>query len=107
MVLLITSIKRQASATIDVYNKPIKEKVMNQSDTQLIDKKIETQLHNNLVALRKSIKILSMEAIRKEINNKLDACTRSELEKLLKQLIKWEEDSLDPDLIDERVFDED
>ena len=43
---------------------------MNQSDTQLIDKKIETQLHNNLVALRKSIKILSMEAIRKEINNK-------------------------------------
>ena len=80
---------------------------MNQSDTQLIDKKIETQLHNNLVALRKSIKILSMEAIRKEINNKLDACTRSELEKLLKQLIKWEEDSLDPNLIDERVFDED
>jgi hypothetical protein len=72
-----------------------------------IDKKIETSLLHELQGLKASIPEMSIEEIRSQVNDKLDACTKTELSKLLKRMIKWEEDSLDPDLIDERVFDED
>ena len=72
-----------------------------------IDKKIETSLLHELQGLKASIPEMSIEEIRSQVNDKLDACTKTELSKLLKRMIKWEEDSLNPDLIDERVFDED
>ena len=72
-----------------------------------IDKKIETSLLHELQGLKASIPEMSIEEIRSQVNDKLDACTKTELSKLLKRMIKCEEDSLDPDLIDERVFDED
>ena len=72
-----------------------------------IEKKIETSLLHELQGLKASIPEMSIEEIRSQVNDKLDACTKTELSKLLKRMIKWEEDSLDPDLIDERVFDED
>ena len=72
-----------------------------------IDKKIETSLLHELQGLKASIPEMSIEEIRSQVNDKLDACTKTELSKLLKRMIKWEEDSLDPNLIDERVFDED
>jgi hypothetical protein len=72
-----------------------------------IDKKIETSLLHELQGLKASIPEMSIEEIRSQVNDKLDTCTKTELSKLLKRMIKWEEDSLDPDLIDERVFDED
>ena len=72
-----------------------------------IDKKIETSLLHELQGLKASIPEMSIEEIRSQVNDKLDACTKTELSKLLKRMIKWEEDSLDPDLIDEGIFDED
>ena len=72
-----------------------------------IDKKIETSLLHELQGLKASIPEMSIEEIRSQVNDKLDTCTKTELSKLLKRMIKWEEQSLDPDLIDERVFDED
>ena len=72
-----------------------------------IDKKIETSLLHELQGLKASIPEMSIEEIRSQVNDKLDTCTKTELSKLLKRMIKWEEDSLDPNLIDERVFDED
>ena len=72
-----------------------------------IYKKIETSLLHELQGLKASIPEMSIEEIRSQVNDKLDTCTKTELSKLLKRMIKWEEDSLDPNLIDERVFDED
>ena len=71
-----------------------------------IDKKIETSLLHELKALKENISSMSIEEIRYHVNDKLDACTKTELSKLLKRMISWEVQSLDPELIDESVLNE-
>jgi hypothetical protein len=79
-----------------------KEKAMDQ-----IDKKIETSMLNNLDALSKAIPTLSIDELRSEVDEKLDCCTKTELTKLLKKIIKWERDHLNLELIDQDVLNED
>ena len=100
--LQAASIKHQASAIIVFYNKPIQEKYMND-----IDKKIETQSFNNLTALEENIKNLNDAQLSAEIAELVLDASNTALKKVLKILVQDQKKSLDPDLIDERVFDED
>jgi len=70
------------------------------------DKKIETQLLNNLKALKTALPTMEMDELRSELKEKLDTCTKSEYIKLLKKIISWEEAHLNPDLIDQDVLNE-
>jgi len=72
-----------------------------------IDKKIETQSFNNLTALEKNIKNLDDAQLSAEIAELVLDASDTALKKVLKILIQDQKKSLDPDLIDERVFDED
>ena len=72
-----------------------------------IDKKIETQSFNNLTALEKNIKNLDDAQLSAEIAELVLDASDTTLKKVLKILIQDQKKSLDPDLIDERVFDED
>ena len=97
-----SSRKRQASATIVFYNKTIQEKkTMND-----IDKKIETQSFNNLTALEENIKNLDDAQLSAEIADLVLDASDTALKKVLKILIQDQKKSLDPDLIDQDVFDE-
>jgi hypothetical protein len=80
---------------------------MSQNDMQSIDKKIETSMFENLKALKTALPTMSMDELRSEVDDKLDTCTKTELTKLLKSMIKWEEQHLNAELIDDGVFDED
>ena len=70
------------------------------------DKKIETQMLNNLKALKASLATRTMDQLRKILNDQLQTCTKSEVIKLIKKTISWEEAHLDPDLIDQDVLNE-
>jgi len=72
-----------------------------------IDKKIETQSFNNLTALEENIKNLDDAQLSAEIADLVLYASDTALKKVLKILIQDQKKSLDPDLIDERVFDED
>ena len=72
-----------------------------------IDKKIETQSFNNLTALEKNIKNLDDAQLSAEIAELVLDASDTALKKVLKILIQDQKKSLDTDLIDERVFDED
>ena len=72
-----------------------------------IDKKIETQSFNNLTALEENIKNLNDAQLSAEIVDLVLDASDTALKKVLKILIQDQKKSLDPDLIDERVFDED
>jgi hypothetical protein len=72
-----------------------------------IDKKIETQSFNNLTALEENIKNLDDAQLSAEIAELVLDASDTTLKKVLKILIQDQKKSLDPDLIDERVFDED
>jgi hypothetical protein len=72
-----------------------------------IDKKIETQSFNNLTALEENIKNLDDAQLSAEIVELVLDASDTALKKVLKILIQDQKKSLDPDLIDERVFDED
>ena len=72
-----------------------------------IDKKIETQSLNNLTALEENIKNLDDAQLSAEISELVLNASDTALKKVLKILIQDQKKSLDPDLIDERVFDED
>jgi len=72
-----------------------------------IDKKIETQSFNNLKALEENIKNLDDAQLSAEIADLVLDASDTALKKVLKILIQDQKKSLDPDLIDERVFDED
>jgi hypothetical protein len=72
-----------------------------------IDKKIETQSFNNLTALEENIKNLDDAQLSAEIAELVLDASDTALKKVLKILIQDQKKSLDPDLIDERVFDED
>ena len=74
--------------------------------TDDIDKKIETQLLNNLKALKSSLATRTMDQLKKILNDQLETCTKSEYIKLIKKTISWEETHLDPDLIDQDVLNE-
>jgi hypothetical protein len=70
------------------------------------DKKIETQLLNNLKALKTALPTMDLDELRSELTEKLDTCTKSEYIKLLKKIISWEEEHLNYDLIDQDVLNE-
>lgn len=70
------------------------------------DKKIETQLLNNLKALNTALPTMDLDELRSELTEKLDTLTKSEYIKLLKKIISWEKAHLDPDLIDQDVLNE-
>jgi hypothetical protein len=72
-----------------------------------IDKKVETQSFNNLTALEENIKNLDDAQLSAEIADLVLDASDTALKKVLKILIQDQKKSLDPDLIDERVFDED
>ena len=72
-----------------------------------IDKKIETQSFNNLTALEENIKNLDDAQLSAEIAELVLDASDTALKKVLKILIQDQKKSLDTDLIDERVFDED
>ena len=72
-----------------------------------IDKKIETQSFNNLTALEENIKNLDDAQLSAEIAELVLDASDTALKKVLKILIQDQKKSLDPDLIDERIFDED
>jgi hypothetical protein len=72
-----------------------------------IDKKIETQSFNNLTALEENIKNLDDAQLSAEIAGLVLYASDTALKKVLKILIQDQKKSLDTDLIDERVFDED
>ena len=72
-----------------------------------IDKKIETQSFNNLTALEENIKNLNDAQLSAEIAELVLDASDTALKKVLKILIQDQKKLLDPDLIDERVFDED
>ena len=72
-----------------------------------IDKKIETQSFNNLTALEENIKNLDDAQLSAEIAELVLDASDTTLKKVLRILIQDQKKSLDPDLIDERVFDED
>ena len=63
------------------------------------DKKIETQLLNNLKALKKALPTMDLDELKKVLKDQLETCTKSEYIKLIKKTISWEEAHLDPDLI--------
>ncbi len=71
-----------------------------------IDKKIETQSYNNLVALKNTIKNLDDAQLSAEIAELVLDASDAALKKVLKILIQDRIDTLDPDLIDQDVFDE-
>ena len=72
-----------------------------------IDKKIETQSFNNLTALEENIKNLDDAQLSAEIAELVLDASDTALKKVLKILIQDQKKSLDPDLIDEGIFDED
>ena len=72
-----------------------------------IDKKVETQSFNNLTALEENIKNLDDAQLSAEIADLVLDASDTALKKVLKILIQDQKKSLDTDLIDERVFDED
>ena len=74
--------------------------------TDDIDKKIETQLLNNLKALKTALPTMDIDKLRSELIDKLDTLTKSEYIKLLKKIISWEEEHLNYDLIDQDVLNE-
>ena len=63
------------------------------------DKKIETQLLNNLKALKTALPTMDLDELKKVLKDQLETCTKSEYIKLIKKTISWEEAHLDPDLI--------
>ena len=71
-----------------------------------IDKKIETQSFNNLTALEENIKNLDDAQLSAEIADFVLDASDAALKKVLKILIQDQKKSLDPDLIDQDVFDE-
>ena len=71
-----------------------------------IDKKIETQSFNNLTALKENIKNLDDAQLSAEIADLVLDASDAALKKVLKILIQDQKKSLDPDLIDQDVFDE-
>jgi len=71
-----------------------------------IDKKIETQSFNNLTALEENIKNLDDAQLSAEIADLVLDASDAALKKVLKILIQDQKKSLDPDLIDQDVFDE-
>ena len=71
-----------------------------------IDKKIETQSLNNLTALEENIKNLDDAQLSAEIAELVLDASDTALKKVLKILIQDQKKSLDPDLIDQDVFDE-
>ena len=71
-----------------------------------IDKKIETQSFNNLTALEENIKNLDDAQLSAEITELVLDASDAALKKVLKILIQDQKKSLDPDLIDQDVFDE-
>ncbi len=74
--------------------------------TNDIDKKIETQLLNNLKALKASLATKTIDQLKKILKDQLETCTKSEYIKLIKKTISWEEAHLNYDLIDQDVLDE-
>ena len=70
------------------------------------DKKIETQMLNNLKALKASLATRTMDQLRKILNDQLQTCTKSEYIKLIKKTISWEEAHLNLELIDQDVLNE-
>ena len=70
------------------------------------DKKIETQLLNNLKALKTALPTMDLDELKKVLKDQLQTCTKSEYIKLIKKTISWEEAHLDPDLIDQDVLNE-
>ena len=71
-----------------------------------IDKKIETQLLNNLKALKASLATKTIDQLKKILKDQLETCTKSEYIKLIKKTISWEEAHLNYDLIDQDVLNE-
>ena len=71
-----------------------------------IDKKIETQSFNNLTALKENIKNLDDAQLSAEIADLVLDASDAALKKVLKIPIQDQKKSLDPDLIDQDVFDE-
>ena len=71
-----------------------------------IDKKVETQSFNNLTALEENIKNLDDAQLSAEIAELVLDASDAALKKVLKILIQDQKKSLDPDLIDQDVFDE-
>ena len=71
-----------------------------------IDKKIETQSLNNLAALEENIKNLDDAQLSAEIADLVLDASDAALKKVLKILIQDQKKSLDPDLIDQDVFNE-
>ena len=71
-----------------------------------IDKKIETQSFNNLTALEENIKNLDDAQLSAEIADLVLDASDAALKKVLKILIQDQKKSLDPDLIDQDVFNE-
>ena len=71
-----------------------------------IDNKIETQSFNNLTALEENIKNLDDAQLSAEIADLVLDASDAALKKVLKILIQDQKKSLDPDLIDQDVFDE-
>ena len=74
--------------------------------TNDIDKKIETQLLNNLKALKASLATKTIDQLKKILKDQLETCTKSEYIKLIEKTISWEEAHLNYDLIDQDVFNE-
>lgn len=71
-----------------------------------IDKKIETQSFNNLTALEENIKNLNDAQLSAEIAELVLDASDAALKKVLKILIQDRKNTLDPDLIDQSVFNE-
>jgi len=71
-----------------------------------IDKKIETQSFNNLTALEENIKNLDDAQLSAEIADLVLDASDAALKKVLRILIQDQKNSLDPDLIDQDVFNE-
>jgi hypothetical protein len=71
-----------------------------------IDKKIETQSFNNLKALEENIKNLNDAQLSGEIAKLVLDASDAALIKVLKILIQDRKNALDPDLIDQDVFNE-
>ena len=70
------------------------------------DKKIETQLLNNLKALKTALPTMDLDELKKVLKDQLETCTKSEYIKLIKKTISWEEAHLNYDLIDQDVLNE-
>ena len=71
-----------------------------------IDKKVETQSFNNLTALEENIKNLNDAQLSAEIAELVLDASNTALKKVLKILVQDKKKSLDPDLIDQDVFNE-